>query len=49
MSVMELTKNKKYRIEIVLGYNGKKKLDILKPTMAKKVKLRQENLNLRNY
>ena len=48
MSVMELTKNKKYRIEIVLGYNGKK-LDILKPTMAKKVKLRQENLNLRNY
>ena len=25
------------------------KLDILKPTMAKKVKLRQENLNLRNY
>ena len=26
MSVMEITKNKKYRIEIVLGYNGKKKI-----------------------
>ena len=26
MSVMELVRNKKYKIEIVLGYNGKKKI-----------------------
>lgn len=26
MSVKEIVKNKKYRIEIVLGYNGNKKI-----------------------
>lgn len=43
---MELTKNK---LKLFLAIMVRKKLDILKPTMAKKVKLRQENLNLRNY
>lgn len=49
MSVMELTKNKKYRIEIVLGYNGNKKSDTLKHFMEKRVKLKQWNLSLEKY
>lgn len=36
MSVMEQTKNKKYRIEIVLGYNGKKKIRHIETCYGKK-------------
>ena len=36
MSVMEITKNKKYRIEIVLGYNGKKKIRHIETYYGKK-------------
>ena len=36
MSVMELTKNKKYKIEVVLGYNGKKRIRYLETFYIKK-------------
>lgn len=36
MSVIELTKNKKYRIEIVLGYNGNKKIRHIETFYGKK-------------
>lgn len=46
---MELIKNKKYRIEIVLGYNGNKKIRHIETFYRKRAKPRQRNLNLRNY
>ena len=35
MSVMELKKNQKYKIEVVLGYNGKKRIRYLETFYGK--------------
>lgn len=47
MSVMELTKNKKYRIEIVLGYNGKKKIRHIETYYGKKSEAKAREFELK--
>ena len=47
MSVMELTKNKKYRIEIVLGYNGKKKIRHIETFYGKKSEAKAREFELK--
>lgn len=47
MSVMELTKNKKYRIEIVLGYNGKKKIRHIETFYGKKSEAKEKEFELK--
>lgn len=47
MSVMELTKNKKYRIEIVLGYNGKKKIRHIETFYGKKSEAKARKFELK--
>ena len=46
MSVMELTKNKKYRIEIVLGYNGNKKIRHIETFYGKKSEAKAREFEL---
>lgn len=47
MSVMELTKNKKYKIEVVLGYNGKKRIRYLETFYGKKSEAKVKEFELR--
>ena len=47
MSVMELTKNKKYRIEIVLGYNGNKKIRHIETFYGKKSEAKAREFELK--
>ena len=47
MGVMELTKNKKYRIEIVLGYNGKKKIRHIETFYGKKSEAKEKEFELK--
>lgn len=47
MSVMEITKNKKYRIEIVLGYNGKKKIRHIETYYGKKSEAKAREFELK--
>lgn len=46
MSVMELTKNKKYKIEVVLGYNGKKRIRYLETFYGKKSEAKTREFEL---
>ena len=46
MSVMELTNNKKYRIEIVLGYNGNKKIRHIETFYGKKSEAKAREFEL---
>ena len=46
MSVMKLTKNKKYRIEIVLGYNGNKKIRHIETFYGKKSEAKAREFEL---
>ena len=46
MSVMELTKNKKYKIEIVLDYNGKKRIRYLEIFYGKKIEAKTREFEL---
>ena len=46
MSVMELTKNKKYKIEVVLGYNGSKRIRYLETFYGKKSEAKTREFEL---
>lgn len=46
MSIMELTKNKKYKIEVVLGYNGKKRIRYLETFYGKKSEAKTREFEL---
>ena len=46
MSVMELTKNKKYKIEVVLGYNGQKRIRYLETFHGKKSEAKAREFEL---
>ncbi len=46
MSVMELTKNKKYKIEVVLGYNGQKRIRYLETFYGKKSEAKAREFEL---
>lgn len=47
MRVREIERNKKYQIEIVLGYNGGAKIRLYETFIVKKVKLNLENMSLK--
>lgn len=47
MSVMELVRNKKYKIEIVLGYNGKKKIRHCETFEGKKSEAKAKEFELK--